>query len=75
MARDLIRIEVGFQGGDAMGVRVPAEDADALVRRLRDREDTVVELEAEEGRYFVVLTRVLYVKQFSREARVGFSTE
>ena len=32
-----------------------------------------VQLEAEDGRYTISLARVVYVKRFSREGRVGFS--
>ena len=67
------RIEVGFQGGDVLAVRVPVAEADALDEALRGREDTVCELSAEDGRFLVVLTRVLYVKRYAREARVGFT--
>ena len=74
MARDeLVRIEIGLHGGEVMAARVPAKDADALEDRLRKREDAVVEIAAEDGRYLVVLSRVLYVKRFAREAPVGFS--
>ena len=70
---DFARIEVGFQGGDVLAVRVPVAEADALDEALRGREDTVCELSAEDGRFLVVLTRVLYVKRYAREARVGFT--
>jgi len=69
---DLVRIEVGFHGGDVLAARVPAKDADGLEQRLRKRDDAVVEVAAEDGRYLVVLARVLYVKRFARESRVGF---
>jgi hypothetical protein len=67
------RIDVGFQGGDVLSIRVPVGEADALDAALRDREDAVCELSAEDGRFLVVLTRVLYVKRYAREARVGFT--
>ena len=69
---ELVRIEVGFQGGEVMSARVPTPDADELEERLRKREDVVVEVNAEDGRYLVVVPRVLYVKRFAREPRVGF---
>lgn len=70
---DFARIEVGFQGGDVLAVRVPVAEADALDAALRGREDAVCELNAEDGRFLVVLARVLYVKRYAREARVGFT--
>lgn len=70
---ELARIEVGFQGGDVLAVRVPVVEADALDEALRGREDAVCELNAEDGRFLVALARVLYVKRYAREARVGFT--
>ena len=70
---DLARVEIGFQGGDVLSVRVPVADADALDAALRAREDGVCELSAEDGRFLVVLAMVLYVKRYAREARVGFT--
>jgi len=68
------RIEIGFQGGDVLSMRVPVEDADALDRALHARDDTVCELRGEEGVFLVVLGRVLYVKRYAREAHVGFGS-
>lgn len=70
---DLARVEIGFQSGDVLSVRIPVSDADALDAALRTREDAVCELSAEDGRFLVVLARVLYVKRYARESRVGFS--
>jgi hypothetical protein len=67
------RVEIGFQSGDVLSVRVPAEDADGLEAALRTREDAVCELRGEDGRFLVVLSQVLYVKRYAREARVGFA--
>jgi hypothetical protein len=55
-------------------MRVPVEDADALDQALRARDDTVCELRGEDGVFLVVLGRVLYVKRYAREARVGFGS-
>jgi hypothetical protein len=70
---ELVRIEIGFHGGDVLAARVPVADADALDEHLRQREDAVVEIKAEDARYLVVLARVLYVKRYQRESRVGFA--
>ena len=67
------RVEIGFHGGDVLSVRVPVEDADALDAALRARDDVVCELRAEDGLFLVVLSQVLYVKRYAREARVGFA--
>lgn len=71
---ELVRVEIGFHGGDVLAARVPVADAEALEEHLRRREDAVVEVNAEDARYLVVLARVLYVKRYARESRVGFSS-
>ena len=73
MPDTVVRIEVGFQGGDVVSMRVPVEDADALDQALRARDDTVCELRGEDGRFLVALSQVHYVKRYAREARVGFT--
>jgi hypothetical protein len=67
------RVEIGFEGGDVLSMRVPAEDADALNAALKKRDDAVCELHGEDGVFLVVLSQVLYVKRYAREARVGFT--
>jgi hypothetical protein len=76
MASDeVVRVEIGFRGGEVLAARVGVHDADALEARLRARDDAVVELAAQDARYLVVLAQVLYVKRYARESRVGFSRE
>ena len=41
--------------------------------RRSTAESGTFQLEAEDGRYTVALARIVYVKRFSREGRVGFS--
>jgi hypothetical protein len=68
------RIEVAFDGGQAIGVLVSSETADALERALGSGSQDAFRLEAEDGHYTVALKRVVYVKRFARESRVGFGT-
>jgi hypothetical protein len=72
--QELVRVEIGLRGREGLTARIPVQDADALEQRLRTREDVVVELQAEDARYLVVLSQVLYVKRYARESRVGFSS-
>jgi hypothetical protein len=72
--QELVRLEIGFRGGEGLAARVPTKDADVLEERLRAREDGVVELTTQDARYLVVLGQVLYVKRYARESRVGFSS-
>ena len=74
MAEERVRIEIAFDGGQIMGAYVVLSAADELERALGDGRDGAVPLDAEDGRYTVVLRRVVYVKRFAREGRVGFSS-
>jgi hypothetical protein len=69
---DRVRIEIGFDGGQVMSAFVEIEAADALERALDSGVGTF-QIESENGRYSVALARIVYVKRFSREGRVGFS--
>jgi hypothetical protein len=68
---DRIRVEVAFEGGQAMSGVVEADTADALERALAAGEQSIV-LDAEDGRYTVRLDKVVYLKRFARDSRVGF---
>jgi len=70
-----VRIEVGFDGGQAMSILVSTSDADELERRLAEGGDGAVAVEAEDGRYTLALRRLVYVKRFTRESRVGFASD
>ena len=53
---------------------VSGASADALERALESGSNEAFRLEAEDGHYTVALKRVVYVKRFARESRVGFGT-
>jgi hypothetical protein len=67
-----IRIEIGFDGGQVMGAHVPASAADELERALASGTDGAFALDTDDGRTVVALRRIVYVKRFAREARLGF---
>jgi hypothetical protein len=67
---DQVRIEIGFDGGQSLSMLVSSESADDLDRGIGG--DGSVSLDAEDARYTVNLQRVVYVRRFRREARVGF---
>jgi hypothetical protein len=69
-----IVVEIAFDGGQIMGARLTSESADELEQALAARNDGALTLDADDGRYTVPLSRVVYVKRFTREARVGFSS-
>ena len=72
MADDLVRIEVGLDGGQILSALVSAASADSLDAALRAGAVSTVELQAEDGVVLLVLARVLYAKRYARETRVGF---
>ncbi|HZC28769.1 MAG TPA: hypothetical protein VE269_03435 [Gaiellaceae bacterium] len=73
-----VRIEVGFDGGQVMSALVENTTAESLERALSaadvraDAGDAAFSLDAEDGRYTIALRRVVYVKRFARDTRVGF---
>jgi hypothetical protein len=67
-----VRVEVAFESGAIVGILVAAEAADELERALAASTQDVLAVEADDGRYTIALRRVLYVKRFARESRVGF---
>jgi pheromone shutdown protein TraB len=69
-----VRVEVAFDGGAIIGILVASEAADELERALASTAQEVIAVEADDGRYTVALKRVLYVKRFNRESRVGFGS-
>ena len=73
MADEFVRIEIGLDGGQILSALVTPASADALDGMLRSSSGgATVELQAEDGVMLLVLPRVLYVKRFARETRVGF---
>lgn len=67
-----VRLEVAFDGGQILGALVTADGADSLERALSASSEGSLQLETEDGRISVVLSRVLYVKRYARDAQVGF---
>ena len=66
------RIEIAFDGQQVLSVLVPQQTADDLDRALAGDHDSSFSFEADDGRYTVLVRRVVYVKRFGRESRVGF---
>jgi hypothetical protein len=67
-----VRIEIAFDGGQIMGALVSPTSADELERALTAGEEHAIALDASDARYTLALRRIVYVKRFSRESRVGF---
>lgn len=67
------RIELGFDGSQIMSALVTAQAADELESALEAGKGGTLALDAEDGRYTVALGRVVYLKRFAREGRLGFA--
>ena len=65
-----VRIEIGFDGGQSLSMLVSTESANDLERGIGG--EGSVTLDAEDAQYVVNLRRVVYLRRFRREARVGF---
>lgn len=66
------RIEIGFEGSQIMSALVTTQAADQLESALDAGQGGTLMLDAEDGRYTVALGRVVYLKRFAREGRIGF---
>ncbi len=71
-ASERIRVEIGFDGGQIMSATILAETADELERAVAAGSGPTLALDADDGRYTVRLDKVVYLKRFARESRVGF---
>ena len=67
-----VRIEIFFDGGQGLSALVAVPVAEELERSLGSSSDGTFDFEAEDGHYLVLLRRVVFVKRFMREGRVGF---
>ena len=74
MAEERVVVEIAFDGGQIMGARITSASADELERALAADQNGSLALDADDGRYTIPLRRVVYVKRFTREARLGFSS-
>ena len=69
---DSVRVEICFDGGQILGATVTVKGADELERGLATDQGGTMMLDASDGRYTVMLGRVVYMKRYARESRVGF---
>jgi hypothetical protein len=71
MADERIRIEIGFEGGHVMSALVDVDSIERLERALGGGGDSVA-INADDGSYTIAIPKVVYLKRFARESRVGF---
>jgi hypothetical protein len=73
MAEPPRRIDIGFQGGQVLPVRVSQEAHDAFKKALTDSgSDRWFELETQDSDVHIDLSQVVYVRLDTEEHRVGF---
>jgi hypothetical protein len=66
-------IDIGFQGGQSLPVRVAQEVYDALRKALADSgSDRWFELTTQDSDVYVDLSQVVYVRLDTEDHRVGF---
>ena len=67
------RIDIGFQGGQVLPVRVTQEAHDAFKKALSDSgSDRWFELQTQDSDVHIDLSQVVYVRLDTEEHRVGF---
>jgi hypothetical protein len=69
---DRIRVEIAFQGGQALTVVVSGSVWDDLTRALGNGQAESFGFDADDGSYTVAVRRIVFVKRYARESRVGF---
>jgi hypothetical protein len=67
-----IRLEIAFEGAQALTVYVSLGVADELDHALANGSEGALSFEAEDGWYTVAVRKIVFVKRFARESRVGF---
>ena len=65
-----VRLEIAFEGNQVLTVYVPS----AIAVSMSGAHDSL-SFEAEDGRYTISVTKVVFVKRFARESRVGFGAD
>ncbi|MFN2466583.1 MAG: hypothetical protein ABR521_00405 [Gaiellaceae bacterium] len=71
---DHVRLEIGFDGGQIVGALVTSVSADQLEQAIESGREGGITLATEDGRYTIRLDKVVYVKRFGRESRLGFGS-
>ena len=70
---NLRRLDVGFQGGQVLAVRIEVEAYDALVKALADdRSERWHQLDTDDSQMQIDLSQVVYVQRESGDQKVGF---
>jgi hypothetical protein len=71
---DRVRLEIAFEGNQVLTVYVPTATADDIDRSMTGSHESL-SFQAEDGRYTIAVSKVVFVKRFARESRVGFGAD
>jgi hypothetical protein len=69
---DSVRVELAFDGGPGLSALVTTQGADELERALATEAGGTLMLDSNDGRYTIVLARVVYMKRYATQSQVGF---
>jgi hypothetical protein len=72
MTDESVWLEIAFEGGQALRVTVPLATAEDLDRALASDDRDSLSFEADDGRYTVALSKIVFVKRYARADTVGF---
>lgn len=67
-----VRLEIALRSGQTLAVNVAQAVVDEIEKALQSGDSDSLSFEAEDGRYTVVVRTITFLKQPSRESRVGF---
>jgi hypothetical protein len=65
-------MEIAFEGGAIVSALVEISAAEQLEQALAGGHEGSFTLETQDGNYQLALRKVVYVKRFARESRLGF---
>jgi hypothetical protein len=71
---DMVRVSIGFQGGQVLALRVTEDELKSLNRALDGGRDRWHDLTANDGTVRVDLGQVVYVRTDTDSPHVGFGT-
>lgn len=72
MASDAKRVEIGFDGGQVVSVRL-AEEGFKSLREAVERNEGWYDLETEEGTFALDLNKLVFVRSAGGSHSIGFS--
>jgi hypothetical protein len=73
MPDEVKRIDIGFQGGQVLSVRVKTDEYESLRRALgNEKADRWYELKTQDSEVALDLAQIVYVRLDTEEHRVGF---